>query len=138
MIDIQDVEIIEAQNGDAVAIVPASETKQVFIPSPPTMNTVAINPRPCVIYVADVEITDELKAYCKENKVVFVLPKKEEASEMLSVYNWVVAKATTLNIKKEEVFVKADKENKDLAEQLVETISDELDVELDEVEIFAL
>ena len=30
---------------------PESDTKQVFIPSPPTMATVKINPRPGIIYV---------------------------------------------------------------------------------------
>lgn len=138
MIDIKDVEIVEAPNGEAKAVVPASETKQVFIPSPPTMNTVAINPRPCVIYVADAEITDEMKAYCKENKVVFVLPKKDDAEKMMEAYNWAIAKATVINIKKDEVSVKADEANKELAEELVEAISDELDVELGEVEVFSI
>ena len=37
--------------GLGTVVDPESETKEVFIPSPPTMATLKINPRPVVIYV---------------------------------------------------------------------------------------
>ena len=51
--------------GLGYVIDPESDTKQVFIPSPPTMTTVKTNPRPSIIYVTggrSEEHTSELQS----------------------------------------------------------------------------
>lgn len=64
---------------------PPSDTKEVFIPSPPTMTTVKINPRTAIIYITGGKISegyeklDALKAYAEENKLCAI------AINMLSV-----------------------------------------------------
>ena len=56
---------------------PESDTKQVFIPSPPTMATVKINPRPGIIYVTGGKVKEgyeqleALKDYAEKIKLEF-------------------------------------------------------------------
>ena len=86
MADVSDVELVEFDDG--VAVVPASEMKQIVIPSPPTVTTVPTNPRPCYIVVGPFEASDQAKAYAKENKVVFVIPKDTDPETIANAYTY--------------------------------------------------
>ena len=97
MIDISDVLVQEFENG--IAIVPESDKKEIVIPSPPTVKTMLINPRPCVIYITDETANDNLKAYCKENKVVIIIPAKQEIEDVVKSYDWAKNNVSTINIK---------------------------------------
>lgn len=121
---------------------PPSDTKEVFIPSPPTMTTVKINPRNTIIYIAGGKIVegyeklDELKAYAKDNKVVIVCPTSTDAEEVAETYNYIDSKYKTLNIKKDAIAVKADEEFLDKAQEIVDYLVDELDADIDDAEVF--
>ena len=123
---------------------PESDTKQVFIPSPPTMTTVKTNPRSTILYITGGKIVEgyekleELKTYCAENKVVYICPASTDVDELGKTYQYAVDKFKDLNIVKEEISVKADSENMDAARELVEYVLDEFDDELDDAEEFAL
>lgn len=106
--------------------------------------TVKANPRPAVIYVTGGKINEsyekleELKAYCAENKVVYICPTSTDVDELGKTYKYAVDKFKDLNIVKEEISVKADGENMDAAQELVDYVLDEFDDELDDAEEFSL
>ena len=106
--------------------------------------TVKANPRPAVIYVTGGKINEsyekleELKAYCAENKVVYICPTSTDADELGKTYQYAIDKFKDLNIVKEEISVKADSENMSAAQELVEFVLDEFDDELDDAEEFSL
>ncbi len=133
MTDVADVEVLEfdADGVAGVAVVPASETKKVVIPSPPSVRDVPINPRPAIIWLTDAEITDKVKAYAKRNGVVLVVPEKAEAGDLYAVYEYVFTKAAKFNVKKGEISVASDSANANLAADLVAVMSDE-DVDVDD------
>lgn len=141
MIDISDVKMDAIEGG--YAILPVSDMKKVIIPSPPSVNMVPTNPRPAVIYLTAAAITpdsanvDALKAYAKENKVVFLCPGSAEVGDMVEFYQCAFAKARTLNIKKDAFSVKSDAASLELANTLVEALEDE-EAELDAAEVFVL
>lgn len=138
MSDISDVEIVTFDEG--VAVVPASEMKQIVIPSPPTVTMVPTNPRPCYVVVGELPVTDELKAYAKDNKVVFVIPNDTDPDTIGAAYTYAKKNASKINIKKNEFFVKAaSDDDMDAASEGVEAIYDVDDsVELDDPEVFSL
>lgn len=122
---------------------PESETKVVFIPSPPTQMVTKINPRPVVIYVTggkvteDYEKLEELKTYCEDNKVVFVCPEATDEEELGATYTYVIENAKKLNVKPGEISVKADKENLEAAQAAADYFMDELDADdIDDAEVF--
>lgn len=137
MSDISKVVVEEYDGG--CAIVPESEMKEVFIPSPPTMSKVAINPRPAVIYLTaeavtpDSEKIDAMKAYAVDNKVVILCPEETSGDDVVETYNYASTNAKKLNIKKDEIFVKAEPAMMDAAKEAVEALEDE-DVEVEEAE----
>ena len=100
--------------------------------------------RPAVIYVTGGKINEnyekleELKAYCAENKVVYICPTATDVEELGKTYQYAVDKFKDLNIVKEEISVKADSENMSAAQELVEFVLDEFDDELDDAEEFSL
>ena len=106
--------------------------------------TVKANPRPAVIYVTGGKINEnyekleELKAYCAENKVVYICPTATDAEEIGKTYQYALDKFKDLNIVKEEISIKADAENMGAAQELVEYVLDEFDDELEDAEEFAL
>lgn len=106
--------------------------------------TVKANPRPAVIYVTggkideNYEKLEELKAYCAENKVVFICPTATDEEELGKTYKYAFDNFKDLNIVVDQISVKADAENMDAAAALVDYVLDEYDVELDEAEEFAL
>ena len=106
--------------------------------------TVKANPRPAVIYVTGGKINEnyekleELKAYCAENKVVYICPTATDAEELGKTYQYALDKFKDLNIVKEEISIKADAENMGAAQELVEYVLDEFDDELEDAEEFAL
>ena len=138
MADVSDVELVEFDDG--VAVVPASEMKQIVIPSPPTVTMVPTNPRPCYIVVGPFEASDQVKAYAKENKVVFVIPRDTDPETIANAYTYAKKNASKINVKKSEFFVKAaDEASMDAASEGVESIYDVDDsVELDDPEVFSL
>ena len=125
-----------------IIIDPPSDTKEVFIPSPPTMATVKINPRAAIIYITGGKIDEEyaklgeLKAYCEENKVVYICPKATDMDELAKTYKYATEKCKDLNIKPNEISVKADAEHLDVAQELVEYMEDEFDAEVEPAEVF--
>ncbi len=84
------------------------------------------------------EKLEELKAYCAENKVVYICPTSTDADELGKTYQYAIDKFKDLNIVKEEISVKADSENMSAAQELVEFVLDEFDDELDDAEEFSL
>lgn len=131
------VEEVEVYQFDAGTVVdPKSDTKMVFIPSPPTKLEQKINPRPAVILFGDFD-ADSLKAKADEEKTVFVLPQDgidEDGYE--AIFKFIVAGAKKLNVKKSEVTVKADAASLEAAQAFVEYACDELDAEFDDAEEF--
>lgn len=121
---------------------PPSDTKEVFIPSPPTMTTVKINPRKAIIYVTGGKITEEctqldaLKAYAEANKTMIICPESTDVDELAETYEYVTKKAKTLNIKANELAIMGDAENVALAQELVDYAIDELDADVDDAEEF--
>lgn len=130
-------------DGLGYVVDPESDTKVVTVILI-GKQTVKANPRPAVIYVTGGKINEnyekleELKAYCAENKVVFICPTATDAEELGKTYQYAVDKFKDLNIVKEEISVKSDSEHKEAAQELVEYVLDEFDDELDDVEEFSL
>ena len=127
-------------NGLGYIVDPESDTKVVTVILI-GKQTVKANPRPAVIYVTGGKINEsyekleELKAYCAENKVVYICPTSTDADELGKTYQYAIDKFKDLNIVKEEISVKADSENMSAAQELV---LDEFDDELDDAEEFSL
>ena len=130
-------------NGMGYIVDPESDTKVVTVILI-GKQTVKANPRPAVIYVTGGKINEnyekleELKAYCAENKVVYICPTATDVEELGKTYQYAVDKFKDLNIVKEEISVKADSENMDAARELVEYVLDEFDDELDDAETFSI
>ena len=119
---------------------PESDTKEVFIPSPPTMVTAKINPRPAIIYITGGKVVEgydkleTMKDYAEKNKVVIVCPTAEDAEELGKTYEYVSMKAKLLNVKKDQISIKGDADHMDLAQEAVDYAVDEMDADLDDVE----
>lgn len=141
MIDISDVTLEEISGG--YAVVPLIETKRVIIPSPPSTTYVPINPRPAVIYLTAQPVTpasgnlDQLKAYAKENNIVFICPTSREIPAMVAACQYADSKARTLNFKRDDISLKADAASLELANELNEALCNE-DLELDDAEVLAI
>jgi hypothetical protein len=130
MTDISDVEVNEYEVGSIKvrAVMPKSDEKKVVIPSPPITRMIPINPRPAIIFITENAVSDELKVYAKENKQVFIIPVQGSAEEIAEVYSWAVSKKALLNIKSDEISVKADAGGIDLANALVDILQDDTDI----------
>ena len=117
-----------------------SDTKEVFIPSPPTMVTAKINPRPAIIYITGGKVVEgydkleTMKDYAEKNKVVIVCPTAEDAEELGKTYEYVSMKAKLLNVKKDQISIKGDADHMDLAQEAVDYAVDEMDADLDDAE----
>ena len=119
---------------------PESDTKEVFIPSPPTMVTAKINPRPAIIYITGGKVVEgydkleTMKDYAEKNKVVIVCPTAEDAEELGKTYEYVSMKAKLLNVKKDQISIKGDADHMDLDQEAVDYAVDEMDADLDDAE----
>ena len=119
---------------------PESDTKEVFIPSPPTMVTAKINPRPAIIYITGGKVVEgydkleTMKDYAEKNKVVIVCPTAEDAEELGTTYEYVSMKAKLLNVKKDQISIKGDADHMDRAQEAVDYAVDEMDADLDDAE----
>lgn len=119
---------------------PESDTKEVFIPSPPTMVTAKINPRPAIIYITGGKVVEgydkleTMKDYAEKNKVAIVCPTAEDAEELGKTYEYVSMKAKLLNVKKDQISIKGDADHMDLAQEAVDYAVDEMDADLDDAE----
>lgn len=129
--------------GLGYAVDPESDTKVVTVILI-GKQTVKANPRPAVIYVTggkideNYEKLEELKAYCAENKVVFLCPTSTDEEELGKSYKYAFDNFKELNIVVDQISVKADADNMDAATALVDFVLDEYDVELEDAEEFAL
>lgn len=112
---------------------PESDTKEVFIPSPPTMVT-------AIIYITGGKVVEgydkleTMKDYAEKNKVVIVCPTAEDAEELGKTYEYVSMKAKLLNVKKDQISIKGDADHMDLAQEAVDYAVDEMDADLDDAE----
>ena len=119
---------------------PESDTKEVFIPSPPTMVTAKITPRPAIIYITGGKVVEgydkleTMKDYAEKNKVVIVCPTAEDAEELGKTYEYVSMKAKLLNVKKDQISIKGDADHMDLAQEAEDYAVDEMDADLDDAE----
>ncbi len=121
---------------------PESDTKEVFIPSPPTTTTMKINPRPVIIYLTGGKVKEgyekleALKAYAEENKVVFVCPSSNDGEVVGDTYQYIQKNAKKINVKKNELCVQCLPECADEAQEAVDYLVDELDADVEEAEEF--
>ncbi|MCB7305567.1 hypothetical protein NE683_08375 [Bariatricus massiliensis] len=135
------VEFTEYQ-GLGYLVDPESETKQVFIPSPPTMATVKINPRPGIIYVTGGKVVegyeklDALKTYAEENKTAIFCPSSTEAEEIAKTYEYIQKSGKVLNVKRDELAVMGDADSMEIAQEAVDYLVDECDADIDDAEEF--
>lgn len=128
---VEEVEVYEYEGG--VCVDPKSDTKVVFIPSPPTKMEQKINPRPAIILFG-CDDPESLKAKADEEKVVFVLPKDAEPATVEATFKFAVTSAKKLNVKAAEVTVKYVGDAAEAAQAFVDYAVDELDAEFDDAE----
>lgn len=127
-----------------IIIDPPSDVKEVFIPSPPTMTTVKINPRSAIIYITGGKISetyeklDMLKQYAEENKTMIICPEDADTENLAKVYEYVMEKAKMLNVKGGEIAVAGDLEHMQMAQELVDYLVDELDADIEEAQKFEI
>lgn len=127
--------------GLGYAIDPESDTKQrtVILLG---LQTVKCNPRPVVIYVtggAVKEGSDKIAAlsdHCAENKIVFMCPYSTDCDELVATYKYIDKNYLDLNVKKDEISIKAAAGCEDAAQELADYLLDELDIEVGDVEVF--
>lgn len=130
--------------GLGYVIDPESDTKQVFIPSPPTMTTVKTNPRTSIIYVTGGKVVegydqlDALKEYAEKNKVAIFCPSSTDAEEVSETYKYIQSKYKVLNVKRDEISVQGDSDHMDAAQEIVDYLVDECDADIDDAEEFSL
>ena len=130
--------------GLGTIIDPESDTKQVFIPSPPTMTTVKTNPRSTIIYIAGGKVVEgyekleDLKAYAEENKVVIVCPTSTDPEEVAETFKYVQTKYKVLNVKRDEIAVMGDADLMDAAQEVVDYLVDECDADVADAEEFSI
>lgn len=126
-------------NGLGYIVDPESDTKVITVILI-GKQTVKANPRPVVIYVAggkideNYEKLDELKAYCAENKVVYVCPKATDEDELGKTYTYIYKNYKDLNVLIDNVTVKAAPGYLEAAQSVVDYALDEFDVELPDAE----
>ncbi|ESL03728.1 hypothetical protein GCWU000282_00893 [Catonella morbi ATCC 51271] len=105
---------------------------------------VKCNPRKVVIYVTGGAVDEkyakleELKAYCGDNKVVFVCPKADNCDALVETYKYITKNYLDLNIKPQEMSIKSDASHREVATELADYILDEFDMDFGETEIFEL
>lgn len=119
---------------------PESDTKEVFIPSPPTNAIVKINPRPVLILFSEETIdegyarAEELKEYARSQKLFIMCPADLNSVE--SVYQYLAKNVKDLNIKINEIQIKYMGDLADAAQEAVDYLVDELDVDVEDAEEF--
>ena len=123
---IEEVEVYKYAAGTIVD--PKSDTRTVFIPSPPTQMEQKINPRPVLILFGENDI-EAVKAMADEQKLFVMLPDGTDEDTVEATYNDISKNAKKYNIKKAEISVKT---SGDLAaaQAAVDYINDELDGEI--------
>ena len=68
--------------------------------------------------------------------MVYICPKATDIDELAKTYKYATEKCKDLNIKPNEISVKADAEHLDVAQELVEYMEDEFDAEVEPAEVF--
>ena len=143
MADVKKVSVYRYGAGEELVCVidPESDTKLVFIPSPPTTTTQKINPRTPVNNQTAVraeqspERLEAQKAYCAEQKLVFICTDSLVAEQIQQAYEYMTLNERNLNVKKDRLVLKADAASMDAAQEAMDYLIDELDVEFEDEEI---
>jgi hypothetical protein len=90
-------EIVEFDEGKIVD--PPSDTKQTFVPSPPSMVDVKINPRPSmIVFGGEPSDIDAAGTYAVANKIVLVIPSSTDNDTLVSVIKYLSDNAKGLNV----------------------------------------
>jgi hypothetical protein len=107
---------------------PESDTKQIFIPSPPSLSIVKIHPRAAVFLMSSgkeeklYEQIEVLKTYAQEQNVMLICPFTDDFVEFEKSFCWIDKKRRVLNIDHNRYSVMGcegyEKEAKSLAEYL--------------------
>ena len=133
-IDITDVtfEAFEVKGADAGYIItPPSDTKQTYIPSPPSFVDVKINPRPGTILFTPEPITadspqlDSLKAAAKEEKLFIVCPKAFDNDSLMDIFDWLNENVKARNILPEDVRIAYLQQSADAALAFIKAADEE-------------
>ena len=132
---IEEVSVYEYGAGSIID--PKSDTKTVFIPSPPTKIEQKINPRPAIILFGDFDV-EALKSKADVEKIVFVLPSDADEDAVKTTCEFVIDGAKKLNVVADEVSVQADDAHMEAAQAFVDYAIDELDKDLDDASTFNL
>ena len=132
---IEEVSVYEYGAGSIID--PKSDTKTVFIPSPPTKIEQKINPRPAIILFGDFDV-EALKSKADAEKIVFVLPSDADEDVVKATCEFVIDGAKKLNVVADEVSVQADDAHMEAAQAFVDYAIDELDKDLDDASTFNL
>lgn len=129
-----DYEVVKIEK--ATLVDPPSDTKKTFIPSPPSMIEVKINPRPAEIVVGS-PVPDEaaLGAWAVENKVVVVLPDAADNDTLVEIVKYLQSSKKTLNVS-DEIRVAAVAGSEAAATAFVSFYSDEYGEDLEDAGTF--
>lgn len=123
---------------------PESDTKEVFVPSPPSMIVVRINPRPGILLVSGGVVRpgwdqlEALKTYAEANKVAFVCPFSNDPQVVATSFKWLRKKCRLLNIKPRGFRIMALGDNLQQAQDVVDYLVDKCDADVDDAEEFSL
>ncbi|MGI6231158.1 MAG: hypothetical protein ACOYJL_09710 [Tractidigestivibacter sp.] len=129
-----DYEVI--RNEKVTLVDPPSDTKKTFIPSPPSMVEVKVNPRPVEIVLGS-PVPDEaaLGAWAVENKVVVALPAASDNDALVDVVKYLQSSKKSLNIT-DEIRVGAVAGSEEAASAFVSYYSDEYGEDLEDAGAF--
>lgn len=144
MLDIKDVtfEIYATEYAEEAGYIidPKSDEKEVFIPSPPTKVMTKINPRAGIILFTDEPVSEEsenldkLKAFAKEQKQFLACVGENSVEAAAATYDYMISGAKTLNIKKSDIQVRYMGEAEAIAQEFVDYLVEEMDVEIEDAE----
>lgn len=127
---VEEVQVYEYAAGTCVD--PKSDTRTVFIPSPPTQMEQKINPRPVLLLFGENDV-EAVKAMADEQKLFVMLPKDTEEDTVETTFEAIQKSAKKWNIKKDEVSVKTTGDVA-AAQAVVDYINDELDGDVADAE----
>ena len=123
---IEEVEVYEYAAGTIVD--PKSDTRMVFIPSPPTQMEQKINPRPVLILFGENDI-EAVKAMADEQKLFVMIPNGTDEDTIEATHSAIEKGAKKYNIKKAEISVKTTGDIA-AAQAVVDYLNDELDCDV--------
>jgi hypothetical protein len=132
------------EGGLGLLVDPESDTKEVFIPSPPSMVQVKVHPRDAVVLVSGGVVRQgwselaALEEYAESNKVAILCPFSDDPEEVAKSYLWLERKCRSLNIRYGCWRVMATEGELEAARGVVDYLVTKLDADLDKAEVLAL